>query len=122
MANIQLARNLRFRRRVLGYTQEDVGNMLNISRQAYSNYETGARMPDLDCLVRLCEILQVTLDELVYHNLLDEVSETKGRYRKAVETDTKNVIYLSQEEVELILRFRDADGDTKKLIRKLADR
>ena len=80
MANIQLARNLRFRRRVLGYTQEDVGNMLNISRQAYSNYETGARMPDLDCLVRLCEILQVTLDELAelsgeFGFLTEEITE-----------------------------------------------
>ena len=48
MANIQLAENLRRLRTDHDYTQTQIGDKLNISRQAYSNYETGKRIPDLD--------------------------------------------------------------------------
>ena len=53
MANIQLASNLRTLRKQRGLTQTDLGSLLNVSRQAYSNYETGKRTPDLDCMVFL---------------------------------------------------------------------
>ena len=39
--------------------------MLNISRQAYSNYETGKRTPDLDSLLFLARCYRISLDALV---------------------------------------------------------
>ena len=39
MANIQLSKNLRYKRKQYNLTQEDISAKLNISRQAYSNYE-----------------------------------------------------------------------------------
>ena len=56
MSNIQLANNLRHLRKKHGLTQRDLSGMLNISRQAYSNYETGKRTPDLDSLLYLCQL------------------------------------------------------------------
>lgn len=43
MSNIQLANNLRFLRTKHKLTQDNISSLLNISRQAYSNYETNAR-------------------------------------------------------------------------------
>ena len=51
MANIQLSANLKRLRTDHDYTQTKIAKMLNISRQAYSNYETGNRSPDLDMLI-----------------------------------------------------------------------
>ena len=45
MSNIQLAANLLRLRTDHDYTQTQIGAKLNISRQAYSNYETGKRIP-----------------------------------------------------------------------------
>ena len=62
MANIQLAANLRRLRSDHNYTQAQISDKLNISRQAYSNYEAGKRIPDLDLLIRIADIYHVTLD------------------------------------------------------------
>ena len=50
MSNIQLVENLYRLRKAHHYTQQEISDLLNISRQAYSNYETSKRTPDLDSL------------------------------------------------------------------------
>ena len=69
MANIQLAKNLRALRDANNLNQGDLSDMLNISRQAYSNYENSKRTPDLDSLLRLASFYHVTLEQLVNGNL-----------------------------------------------------
>ena len=66
MANLQLSSNLYNYRKLYGYTQGRLSKRLNISRQAYSNYETGRRDPDLDLLIRLADFYHITLDQLVH--------------------------------------------------------
>ena len=46
-------------------TQNDVAVMLGISRQAYSNYETGKREPDLQMLKKISDFFGVTVDYLL---------------------------------------------------------
>ena len=53
MANIQLADNLRRLRKQYNYTQAQIGEKLHITHQAYSNYETGVREPNLQLLAEL---------------------------------------------------------------------
>lgn len=65
MANIQLAYNLKRYRKAYNYTQQKLADKISISRQAYSNYEIGKRVPDLDLLAKLCDVYSITLDELV---------------------------------------------------------
>lgn len=73
MANIQLAKNLRALRDANNLNQGDLSDMLNISRQAYSNYENSKRTPDLDSLLRLASFYHVTLEQLVNGNLSNPV-------------------------------------------------
>ncbi len=58
-------RNLRLSR---GFTQKDIADRLGISKSAVSMYENGSRVPDLDTLKRIADILQVNLDELSGHH------------------------------------------------------
>ena len=46
-------------------TQSDVAKYLNISKQAYSNYELGRRTPDISTLRRLADFYNLPLDSLV---------------------------------------------------------
>ncbi len=46
-------------------SQEDLAEQLFISRQAISKWENGDTTPDLDNLVKLSEILGVSLDEMI---------------------------------------------------------
>ena len=48
-----------------GLSQKDVSDALACSVTVYSRYETGAREPSIDVLIRLADFYGVTLDELV---------------------------------------------------------
>lgn len=46
-------------------SQGELAEKLNVSRQSVSKWETGASTPELDKLILLCELFQISLDELV---------------------------------------------------------
>lgn len=48
-----------------GFSQNDLAQALDVSRQSVSKWETGASVPDLDKLVKLAALFGVSLDELV---------------------------------------------------------
>ena len=51
-----------------GYSQGDVADHLNISRQSISKWENGNSYPDLDNLVKLSTYYEVSIDELLKEN------------------------------------------------------
>ena len=46
-------------------SQQEVAERLDVSRQSVSKWETDGAVPELDKLVKLCELFEVSLDELV---------------------------------------------------------
>lgn len=122
MPNIQLANNLRYLRKKRNLRQEDIGNILNISRQAYSNYENCTRTPDLDILLQLCDFYKVSLDVLVLEDIknnlysADSLSESISSYHVGVDKNTGNKIYLSEDETELLINYRSLSEENRKII------
>ena len=122
MPNIQLANNLKYLRKKHNLTQTTLSQILNISRQAYSIYETSKRTPDLDSLLQLTTFYQVNLNDLVLGNLQDttiysdKVSETVVPYTFVKDKKTGNTIYLTDEELDLITQFRTLSKENKQII------
>lgn len=52
-------------RKQKGLSQDALAHELNVSRQSISKWETGASVPELDKLVALSDLFQISLDELV---------------------------------------------------------
>lgn len=46
-------------------SQTDLAEALEVSRQSVSKWETNASVPDLDKLVRMCELFEISMDSLV---------------------------------------------------------
>ena len=46
-------------------SQGDLSEILEVSRQSVSKWENGAAIPDLDKIIKLSEIFEITIDELV---------------------------------------------------------
>lgn len=46
-------------------TQQELAKKLFITRQAVSTYENGIRHCDLDTLIRITQILGISLDDLI---------------------------------------------------------
>ena len=47
------------------WTQDYLAETLNVSRQAISKWEVGSTYPDIDRLVQISNILDITLDSLI---------------------------------------------------------
>ena len=48
-----------------GYTQQNLAEILNTSRSSISNYEKGTNYPDLNGLVKIADLLNVSTDYLL---------------------------------------------------------
>lgn len=70
-----LSKNLKIFRKRKGLTQENVAEALNIVRQTVSKWEKGISVPDADMLIRLAEILEVSVNELIGSDIADEKNE-----------------------------------------------
>lgn len=60
-----LGENINRFRTAKNMSQGDLAERLEVSRQSISKWETDASVPELDKLVKLAELFEVTLDELV---------------------------------------------------------
>lgn len=48
-----------------GYKQKDISDYLSITSQAYSNYETNKRTPDIETMRKIAEFYHITVDTLI---------------------------------------------------------
>lgn len=60
-----IAENIKFYRKSFKLTQENLAKQLNGRKSLISNYETGYSVPDIYTLIKLADIFEITLDELV---------------------------------------------------------
>lgn len=65
MKELKIADNIRFFRKANNLTQEELSKQLGGSKILVSNYENGISTPDIYTLVKLADIFDITLDELV---------------------------------------------------------
>ena len=52
-------------RKQKGFSQEELANRLNVSRQTVSKWEVGASTPDMEKLVAISDLFDVSLDMLI---------------------------------------------------------
>ena len=59
-----LKENLIMLRTIHGFSQEEIAGKINISRQAYAKWESGATIPDIQKCALLAKVYDVTVDSL----------------------------------------------------------
>lgn len=58
-------------------SQEEVANKLNVTRQTVSKWETGQSMPDFDKILPICELYEISADELLSKTKNEKLNEEK---------------------------------------------
>lgn len=58
-------------RNIHGFSQEEIAGKIDISRQAYAKWESGATVPDIEKCKRLADIYGVTIDSLITTETID---------------------------------------------------
>lgn len=61
-----VGKNIKKFRTDKGMTQDGLAEVLNVTRQAVSNWENEKTQPDIETLNSIAEALEVTVEELIY--------------------------------------------------------
>jgi len=71
-----------------GLSQNDIAERLSISRQAVSKWERGVNEPDIETIVRLSDIYNVTIDQLLRTDLsiVKRLAVKERSYKKLLVT------------------------------------
>lgn len=96
-------KELRIRR---GFSQLDLGTAIGVTKVSICGYENGSRLPTLDNLIKISEVLETTTDYLL------------GREMHIVNEENKTYIgSVSYEDVCLILALRHYPNLYNKLLK-----
>ena len=68
-------------------SQEQLADMLDVSRQSVSKWEGGRTYPEMDKLIEICKIFNVTLDDLTNDNVKEFTN------KKTSKNNISNLVY-----------------------------
>ena len=99
-----------------GFSQSELGSKLGVTNKAVSRWENGRGYPDTSILLKLAEVLEITVDEL----LKGELSISKPKH----EVINKNIISEKKPD-NMVIRIKEpvkmnikTASDTAKLVMK----
>ena len=84
---MKFSEKLQLLRKEKGYSQEQLADLLEVSRQSVSKWESGTTYPEMDKLLAICKIFNITLDDLTN----DEV--TKNDIQEKKKNNFSNLVY-----------------------------
>ena len=76
-------------------SQGDLAEKLNVSRQSISKWETNQSVPELDKLIQLSDLFQISMDELVRSDDLDQRDKEEAEIPSAEPQPTQVIIQRS---------------------------
>ena len=105
MDQIKIGRFIAERRKSVGLTQSQLSERLNITDRAVSKWERGRAMPDSSIMLELCEILGISVNEL----LCGEVIKMEN-YNKELENNLLEMMKQKEESDRRLLRIEIVMG------------
>ena len=95
---------MRLLREEKGISQQKLADMLNISQQAIFKYEKTSNEPDIDTLIKLADIFEVTVDYLIGNT---EIREKNVK---------QNAVMLTESEIEHLHLWRTLSSSAQNCI------
>lgn len=87
---MKISENLQNLRKQQQLSQEQLANLLGISRQSVSKWESGDSCPETDKLIALCELFHCSLDELVMGQI---VTKAESSSPESSSQEQKNILH-----------------------------
>ena len=80
-------------RKQRGWSQEELGNQINVTRQTVSKWELGQSTPELEKLIELAKLFGMSIDRLVGLEGEEDTGETLQNGRRAPGVRSLGVYY-----------------------------
>lgn len=109
----KLGRNIAEIRKKRGYTQKSFGEILDVNEKTISKWERGITAPDVTLLTSIADVLNVTVDELLRGEKLDneeKVIENKNVFSVEEEKDPEVNEDSDSSDVGLEKRYLGGEG------------
>lgn len=74
-----IGKNIRYFRKLIGYTQEQLAETLNVSRQTIAKWENDEVTPNIEDCIRMQELFDISLDDLVREMTEEELLNVTPR-------------------------------------------
>lgn len=119
MRELRLIDNMRELRITNGYSQQFVGDQIHITRQTYSLYETGKRIPDMETVCVLADLYHVSVDLLLYADLstdIEKISDAPSSEHLAI-TGENSAIPLNGPDTRMLVNYKSLPPELQEEMR-----
>lgn len=105
MDQIKIGKFISTRRKEVGLTQSQLAEKLNITDRAVSKWETGRTLPDSSIMLDLCNILKITVNDLLTGEIV-----TMENYDKEKENTLIEIVKEKQQADKMLLKLEIVFG------------
>lgn len=113
------AERLKTLREQKGETQQDIADLLGVTKHAVSGYERGVRRPAGESAIEVYELLADHFNvDLAY--LIGQQDHVVRLLGSGSDPDAEILVEVTPEEVQLIKQYRRLDAYNKKMMRMMA--
>ena len=105
---MNLSGKLQLLRKKNGLSQEELADRLGISRQAISKWESGQSTPDLNKLILLSEIYNVTIDSLVKDSDEYDILQSSSENSSYENENLKNINNSENKNTQIVINLHSS--------------
>lgn len=81
MSNLKIGEKIKAKRRERNLTQEELANILGVTKAAVSKWENAESFPDITMLPQIAQLFHITMDELFDYTLEYKPAKIVNQYR-----------------------------------------
>ena len=105
MDQIKIGKFIAERRRLKNLTQAQLAERLNITDRAVSKWENGRSLPDSSIMLELCEMLEITVNDLLSGEVV-----VMEKYNKELENNLLEIVKEKERADRRLLRIETVMG------------
>ena len=105
MDQVKIGKFIAERRKSAGLTQMQLAEKLNITDRAVSKWETGRALPDSSIMLELCDILKISVNDLLCGEVV-----TMDNYTKELENNLLEIVKQKEQADKRLLKMELVTG------------
>ena len=103
-------------RKEKGYTQNELGKLVNVSHQAVGSWERGTRQPSYEIASKLADLFGVTVDDLLGKTKLGNYWDLNNKDLKDVGKELDDILSGMETDTDIAFYGEPMDEETRALV------
>ncbi len=96
---------IKLARTIKGYTQEELGNLIEISQKQMSKYEVNRANPTIETIIKICKELDISADWLILGERENEPKRPEIKFYEKITHPQFEIVKMLQQDVDIKLQY-----------------